>query len=357
MGKLLLFADLHIHPHKRSTERLKNCIDVLHWVFETAEKNNANHILFLGDLFHDRQKIDVPTYQWTFEAFEKHLYGSFTKVYLLLGNHDLYYHLKYDTSSVKPLGSIENVTVISKPCTLHFPNKDVSFLPYTNNPIEDLKILEKENDDGILMGHLAVDGATLNFNAHTKAEVAIEHDGDMVHIGADLFDNWNQVFLGHYHGAQHLSGTVEYIGSPLQLSFGEAFEKKHIIIYDLDNNTKQYIENDFSPKHYIIPVSDLDKYDLANNFVSLIVNDLSSSEVVDIKQDLSTKNLGSLDLRQKPKEEQDQIVIDQARTALFRDANIVERFVDNTQELWKGLDRDKLIAVGKKIMAKRGTND
>jgi len=63
MSKVLLFTDLHIYPHTKSSERLQDCLDVLKWVFETRKEQNINNILFLGDLFHDREKIDIFTYQ------------------------------------------------------------------------------------------------------------------------------------------------------------------------------------------------------------------------------------------------------------------------------------------------------
>ena len=50
--------------------------------------------------------------------------------------------------------------------------------------------------------------------------------------------------------------NVEYIGSPLQLSFGEAFQEKHLIIFDQDKKECEYILNDFSPKHLIIKSED-----------------------------------------------------------------------------------------------------
>lgn len=358
MSKILLWADVHIHPHKKSNERLKDCLDVQEWVFKVARERNIDHLVFLGDLFHDRQKIDVMSYQWTFQLFQKYLNGTRTQVYLLLGNHDLFHHLKCDISSVRPLEAIENITVIGVPCTLTVAKRKISFLPYTENPFEDLKRLEADNDDPykILCGHMAVHGATLNFNFGTKAEVGIEQDGGMTFLDTNAFTNWDWVFLGHYHGHQILDNKVEYVGSPLQLSFGEAFQKKHIIIYDLETHEKEYVENDFSPQHYIIPVSDLDKYDLENNFIRLEVEDLTSSDVVEVKTDLKSQHkLGSLEICQKPRTEQDKKVVSEAQALISQDPQIIEKYVDATEDQWQGLDRAKLIEMGKRIMAKRGS--
>lgn len=68
MSKVLLFSDLHLHPHKRSLERMTDCLKTVDWVFETAKKHNIKSILFGGDFFHDRQKIEVYTYQQAFKT-------------------------------------------------------------------------------------------------------------------------------------------------------------------------------------------------------------------------------------------------------------------------------------------------
>lgn len=356
MGKVLFCADIHLAAHKKSIDRLKHCIEALEWIFKTARIKKIENIIFLGDLFHDRQKIDVMTYQWTFEVFRRYVdEGSNLHAWLLLGNHDLFHHQKTDISSVKPLDAIKNIHIIDKPCTLEIDGKRFSFLPYTNDPIDDLYKLENENKDDyrILCGHLAVNNATLNNMWQTKSEVGIEHNGDMVLIDPNTFGAWDQVFLGHYHAAQVLE-KVEYIGSPLQLSFGEANTDKHILIYDLDTHEKEYVENNFSPKHYVIPIEDVDKYDVGNNFIRFLVDDITGSNIVEIKQELAMKNPGSVEFYEKPKTQQDQQLVDQARDFVLSN-DIVEDYVSATEETWKiaGLDRAKLIEFGNRIRAKR----
>ena len=96
--KFLIFSDVHLHPHKRSTERLNDCLNALNWAFQSAADLNIEYVLFAGDLFHDRQKIDVLTYQKTFEIFDKWV-RKFKGIYLLLGNHDMWHTTKWDIRS------------------------------------------------------------------------------------------------------------------------------------------------------------------------------------------------------------------------------------------------------------------
>ncbi len=276
MNKALIFSDLHIHRHKGNQDRLQNCIDVLKWVFDTAIEEKCKYNFFLGDLYHERSKIDVFNYLKTFEIFMQYANADF-ETYLLIGNHDMYHKEKWDVNSVKPLTAIKNVHVIEQPTTIKFGKTQVDFLPHTEHPITHLKQF-KDKEKHILLAHLAVQGAILNKIFGTKSEV-IEYDNDMEIISPEDFNDWKLTFLGHYHCEQKLSPKAEYVGSPLQLNFGEAFQKKHIVLLDLDTLEKTYIENTFSPKHLIIHAKDVEKYQLENQFVNMSVTGLDNRQI------------------------------------------------------------------------------
>ncbi len=229
-----------------------------------------------------------------------------------------------------------------------------SFLPYTHNPVEDIKTI-KDTHKSLLIAHVAIDGALWNVKYNTKADVTIEHDGEMIKVGPEIFKNWNRVFLGHYHAAQQLTDHVEYVGSPLQLDFGEAFQDKHLIVYDTMTDKRRYLLNDFSPKHFIITESDIPNHDLENGFVRVIVDDIGSSDVVEMKRDiLAEHNLGSLEIKQKPQEVAAHVV-DDAKAILFKEDEMLERYID---EVGTGdLDRDLLLKIGKDIINKAKLKD
>lgn len=351
--KFIIFSDIHIHPHKKSTERLEDCVKVLDWVFDCAISRKINNIIFLGDLFHDRQKIDVLTYQKTFEVLEKYLCNYNLNLFLLLGNHDLWHYQKADISSVNPLRKLPGIKVISKPSVLEIVDDFYfAFLPYTHNPINDLLEIEKEwkskvkNQKKILGGHISVDGALWNVKYKTTADVTVEHDGDMVRVGSDIFKNWDKVFLGHYHAEQKLDDVVEYVGSPLQLSFGEAFQKKHIIEFNTDDFQSNYIENTFSPKHFIIKEDEIEKYPLEGNFVRLEVEDIADRQMSEVRQNLVEKSkVSSLEIKQIQKKE-DHIISD-AKSILYKENEMLEKYVEQANV--ESLDKEVLIKVGREI--------
>lgn len=333
-------------------ERLQHCLDALEWVLCTAQKEDINDIVFCGDLFHDREKIDVYTYFKTFELLEKYLQDD-RRLWLLIGNHDMYHASKFDVTSVKPLGSIKNVTVIDKPSTLKIAGHDLSFLPYTHNPIEDLTKITNDSKFKILFGHCAVDGAIWNTIYNTVAEVNIENDNEMIKVGPEIFDGWDQVFLGHYHAEQRLSDTVEYVGSPLELNFGEAFQKKHIIIYDLKTHKKKYVENTFSPVHVICDQNELEKHKLGNNFVRVAVE--NASDVVELRNELKNKGASTVQFTVKDRKVEDSKIIENAKLVIKDEKQMLIKFVESAD--LDGKDKDFLLDVGMEIINFKETEE
>jgi DNA repair exonuclease SbcCD nuclease subunit len=342
MSKILLFSDIHINSHKSSFKRLEDCLKVLEWSLQTALDEGADNVIFCGDLFHERQKIQVLAYHKTYQILSKF---SDLHIYLLLGNHDLWYYDKWDISSVFPLGALSNVTVIGETQTINIDGLDVDFLPFTHDPLTVIKERFSKKSR-VLCAHVAINGATLNFHHRTKSEVSIEFENDMVPINVDIFEGWEKVFLGHYHGAQKLNHFVEYIGSPLQLTYNEAFQKKHICVLDTVDLDVKYIENNFSPKHLIIEADEVDNYELDNNFVQVYVDELHSTDLTEMRNNiLRDKENVHLEFRESKKL---QVTDNEALTKFnIADGDVLERYIkiSNTN-----LDLNRLLNVGRSIV-------
>jgi len=338
--KTLIFSDLHVAQHKKSVNRLHDCLKVLEWVYQTAEEHKVRDIIFGGDLFHDREKIDVLAYHLTFELIEAH--SNKFNVYLLLGNHDLWYFDKWNISSLKPLSAIKNVIVVDKPSVHIINGYKVDFLPFTHNPLEHMEELKK-NESEILVAHIAIDGAKLN--ATQISDVVVEHDGEMIKVSKDSFSHWKHVFLGHYHSPQQISDNIEYIGSPLQLDFGEAFQKKHLIIFDFKSKEKQYIENTISPKHLVIKDDDIDNHEIKNNFVKIQTSNVGTVDLVNLKNQLHSHGPGTLQIVPIAKKDSDHIVKD-AKAILTNKDEMIENYLEQIETT---LEKKVLSEIGKDI--------
>ncbi len=357
MSKILLFSDAHIHMHKNQLSRLDDCLKVLEWVFLTAIKRGIEKIVFGGDLFQDRQKIHVISYEKTFRLIRKYCTENpKLELFLLVGNHDMWYNEKWDVSSIAPLAAIKNIKVINEPCSLKVGDCDLDFLPYTKNPVEDINTYFKKKNE-ILISHCSVDGAQLNSLYNTKAEISVEFEGDMVKVDSKVFSGWKRVFLGHYHCAQKLNDVVEYIGSPLELNFGEAFQQKHIIVFDTNTFETEYIINDFSPKHLIIKESDIDHHNLEGNFVQVVVDDLTSTDIIDMRKTVKDKGFATLEFREKPRKKEDKLLSEDEKKEMkekldFSSGKVLEEWMEARKPHIESnnLEVDKLLAIGQDII-------
>ena len=361
MSKALIWSDLHVHAHKDRIDRLDDCTKTLDWIFQQAAINDCDYIFFLGDLFHERAKIDVLNYLRTFECFLRNMMDvpAQREVYLLVGNHDMYHKERWDVNSIRPLSAIQGINVIQKPTSITLGGKRIDWLPHTEDPISELDKVKESGVGDILLAHVAVHGAIANIFYGTKADVIVEYDNDMVPVEVSLFDDWPNVFLGHYHGAQKLSDTVEYVGSPLQLSFGEAFQEKHIIVLDLETMKKEYIVNDFSPPHYIVSQSDIENeaYNFDGAFVRLAVDDMGRKDLLDLQKKVQSEykplsfDTKKKDIR-KSEEDEDTTPIEDVRAVLANIEDMLKKYMTD-KGVPEKLDEAQLLKWGKNCLTKQ----
>lgn len=350
MAKILLFSDIHVHNHKKSMDRLRDCLLCLDWCFQQACDLNVDAILFGGDLLHERQKIDSYTFTEVFKILEKYQNKKF-RTYLLLGNHDMWFSNSWSVNSIYPFGALKNFETVTETKEIKVCDSNWHFIPYTHNPIEELEKLPKSNiKESYLLGHLAIDGSKLN-SSGSIADVAIEHDGDMTKVDRSIFSAYKHSFFGHYHSAQKLAKNVEYIGSPLQLSFGEAHESKHIILLDTNTNQLKYIENNFSPKHFYIKDTELDDFDknlLEKSFICILSEtNLDAISKKELEKKLEGKDIASIQVRQNVKK-MDEHVIQDAKSILSDENKLIEKYVEQVNP--EGIDRESLISIGLEIL-------
>lgn len=337
MFDILIFSDLHVHAHKQSPKRLDDGIECLKWVIETARNHNIKEVLFLGDLFQDRQRVHVLAYNRVYELL-KTADINFT---ILIGNHDMWFYDKRDVSSIIPFGALSNVTIIGESTTLAINNLPIDFAPYSVNPASVLSNFKTKSP--ILCGHFAVTGALLNFVYKTYSEVEVESDSDMVPVTAALFKGWEKVFLGHYHGAQTID-NIEYVGSPMELTWNESTQQKHVILFDSKTFEKKYIINTFSPRHLSLKYEELANYDLANSFLKVQIND--DNDLLKIKYELSDKKLRELDFSNKKKLDQT-ITEDRQEKFDLIEGDVLERFVKSIG--CGDLEEDLILEIGRGI--------
>ena len=264
--KILVFSDLHAHPFKEGhTEedgintRLKDCISVLDKVHALAIENGVDLILFGGDLFHTRKRVDTSAFTQVYAVLEEWTIPA----YFLVGNHDQY-DRQGRVHSLQALPT--NISVVDEP-TVHLqadftpvnvltgadpagkpPTVQICMIPYIHDTAEFVKALDECKaqvseyaEYVLLLAHVGIDGTKVG-----KGKYAYTIDSDVA-IGDIEPELWDVVLLGHYHTAQSIAENVFYIGAPLQHGWADEGESRGCMLLDTDTREISRIRLD-SPR-------------------------------------------------------------------------------------------------------------
>lgn len=234
--KVCLISDIHFGVKKNSDRFVQSQLKFLEEIFIPYLKNNGiDTIFFLGDLFDNRNSINVRVKNSVLELFE--MLKKF-KVYLIVGNHDCYYNTTTEVNSLKIFEKFKNVNVIEKMTDLKLEGKDITMIPWIVDAEEFEKEFQKKSGD-VVLGHLDIAGFNMN-----KVNKSV--DG----MSGNMFTKkFKKVFSGHFHirGKHKYSGTeIVYIGSPYQLNRGDAGERRGFVILDLKTLDYEYVDNEVS---------------------------------------------------------------------------------------------------------------
>jgi len=274
--KVNIVGDLHLGIKNNSVEWLDIQKDFLLNVLMKSIDHDFDQdrdILILeGDIFHSRESINVRIQNEAFSIFRK-LAEKFKRgIYIILGNHDVYYKDKTEVNSLKSLSYLaNNIHIFEKPEVLTI-NDAHSFLmlPW----IEDVSRLSSVVNDYRNLGHYIVchaDIKGLRFNKWTQVEHGLE---------VDALSTYRRVYGGHIHHRQTVKNVV-YTGTPYQMDRGDAGNTKGFYQLDMTQTipTELFIENKESPvfvKFDVMAILEMSKAEILekfkNNFVDVMLN-------------------------------------------------------------------------------------
>lgn len=223
--KIFCTADIHLANHREfstvlpdgTNSRLKIGCDVLRHIITKA----ANQVLVIaGDLFHDRESIDISVLRAASDVIE---YASTrcAQTFLLAGNHDQYLS-KGEIHSLQAFKNFRNVEVIDKPCYI----SEISsvMMPYLNDYDLWRQWWQK----------LPISGVTPTAFLHADIIGAEMNGGFLASRGVDLQTLQRPeipvIISGHYHKPQTLAPGIYYVGSPYQLDRAEAGQQKRYFV-------------------------------------------------------------------------------------------------------------------------------
>jgi DNA repair exonuclease SbcCD nuclease subunit len=262
--KIGCFSDIHLGLSQDSPIFHKISLDFAKWASDYYKKQDIDEIIIPGDVFHNRSHISVETLTVARQFFD--YFKDFT-VYISTGNHDCFKKDSSDVNSISLLDGWKNIHIIDKTPIVYETNfnKTIGFVPW-GTQLEDFPKCD------ITFAHLEI--SSFYMNSYKICEHGFSYK--------DLFKNSNYIISGHFHKKDHRkfeNGEILYLGSPYQHNFGDIFDARGIYIFDLKDNSFEFIENSISPKHCRLSIKgDINENIIKNNFVSIVIDNDATEE-------------------------------------------------------------------------------
>jgi DNA repair exonuclease SbcCD nuclease subunit len=274
-NKVACISDIHLGVHQNSQTWHRIAIDFAKWFDQELKLRGIKDIIIAGDIFHNRHEIGVNTIHCAYEFFD--ILKKYNIV-AITGNHDCYYKDKSDINSISILDGYKNVTIYKDLKTHSINEKVFAFCPWGVG-------IEEVPPCDVLVGHFEI----LNFkmNAHKVCDHGLESEA--------LLDKAKLIISGHFHCRDHRkyknNRSILYLGSPHELDFGDRDQVKGFTILDTDDLSVELIENNVTPKHKKIKISDLldgkvalenISEELQNNFISLCIDRNVNEQILNV---------------------------------------------------------------------------
>lgn len=224
--KFAFIGDIHLSRYSQDKieettnlpERLHSIKNALYEVGEYCRKKKIKDFIIGGDVLHGKSIIYAVAQEIMIQFFEDFKDLTF---YVIDGNHDLSGKGEDVVSALRPLQNIDNVNWIKFSDVLRLSDGDVFLVPYSTK----LPEIIKKNKARILVSHFGLSEGMLNSGMSIVTDVSMR----------DLTGKYELVLLGHYHKPQELvkdGVRAFYVGSLIQLDWGERNEEKRFLVVD-----------------------------------------------------------------------------------------------------------------------------
>ena len=253
MAGIWLFTDTHIGARSNSNEWM-DIISSAHFEFiiPTIEKNwkEGDLIIHCGDVFDNRQSINLKVLNIGIRVYER--LAKLGKIHIIAGNHDIY---KKDSTTITSLDSLKwipNVKIWKEPGCINVGLSKLLLMPWRATVKEEgetLKEYQKQYKPDYAFMHGTFSGT--QYNKYVKID-SKEGGSTSSTVG------YKRVFSGHIHWQQDVK-NINIIGSPFEITRGDADNKKGMYYLDLNTGEETFYENKISPKHIKFRLIEFDK--------------------------------------------------------------------------------------------------
>lgn len=247
MSKVILLTDTHfgikngdVKFHQNMELFYKNIF------FPYLIDNQWDAIIHLGDVFHDRRKIDTLTAklsrEYFFQPLHKLLSQQKKKMHIVAGNHDSFYRDTLDTNALQEFIAYQRYNsdtdwepFIPYTTVTDLPEHNALLIPWITKNNREQTIQAIQNTKAkFAFGHLELAGFSFS-----KVQTATHGDDPAT------FSKFEKVFSGHYH-YRHEKGNIFYLGSPTQQTWIDVDTRRGFHILDTDTGEIEFIENNYN---------------------------------------------------------------------------------------------------------------
>jgi len=251
---MLVFSDVHLNEDSADVVLGK----ILPGIRDAALKMRIKDLAMLGDLWHVRYRVDVRI-QNALRDELKQWEEADLNLRILPGNHDQVD--RAGRNALEVFDDLRKVKVYTEPTV----DGDGLWVPYRKR-VEDVAVILEQragqsmNLEGkrVCWAHAAIQGSMMN-------DCRADTDG----LPRALFDQFDEVLLGHYHKRQTFGRTIDkasgprfwYVGSVRQVTLNEAGQDKGFAVWN--GEELQYFTTEWAPKLYRFEIEKGQKLDLS----------------------------------------------------------------------------------------------
>jgi DNA repair exonuclease SbcCD nuclease subunit len=230
---VLQIGDIHFGVNNSNKQVFESQMEFFEvQVFPFILANKITDVMSLGDVFHDRNKVDG----YIMQELKSRFFGWFERnkvnFHVIVGNHDCYYKNTLSHHMFK-----ENFNEF-KYCTYYDEITKLELGPYRFAMVPwvvDHTTLQIPTDVDIVIGHFEIVSFPMMRGVDSIKGLEI-----------NTFSQFQLVESGHFH-IQSTKGNISYLGSTQQLDWGDFNEPKGFWLLK-DNFQLEFIENTVNPK-------------------------------------------------------------------------------------------------------------
>lgn len=233
------FTDIHFGKKNNSRQFNMDCEEYVIWFIEEAKARGCETCIFLGDWHDHRASVNVSTLNYSVSNLKK-LSEGFENVYIIVGNHDLFYREKREINSFPYADLFDNLHIINDETEVI---GNVSLVPWL---VEDEWKKMGKLKSKYVFGHFELPHFMMN---------AIVEMPDHGQLQAEHFETPDYVFSGHFHKRQ-TRDKVHYLGSPFPHNYADVWDDQRGAMFLEWDGEPTYVNYD-GPRYVHLNLSDL----------------------------------------------------------------------------------------------------